>query len=115
MSSTADIILTILSILAILVTTSKWWIDTKVEKEVNKKIAPFAQNVEYIAQEVKTNGGESIKDQITRTESGLKDLKSDVNTLRIQNDENKRDHDSMSGKLDDMYKIMLDYVSRNTH
>jgi preprotein translocase subunit SecF len=112
MSSTADIILTILSILAILVTTTKWWIDTKVEKEVSSKIAPFAQNVEDIAHEVKTNGGESIKDQITRTESGLKDLKTDVNTLKIQNDDNKRDHDIMSSKLDEMYKIMLEYISR---
>lgn len=52
-----------------------------------------------IKHELKPNGGSSIKDQVNRIEKDL-----DVAENR---------HREMSNKLDHMYEVLLDYISRN--
>lgn len=106
-------ILTILSILVILVTASKWWIDTKVEKEVADKIGPLVSDVSNIAHEVRTNGGKSIKDQVTTIDSDVKIMKNDIVTLKEHNERAQSDRDSMADKLDRMYEMMLHYLTKN--
>ena len=106
-------ILTILSILAILVSSSKWWIDTKVEKEVAEKIGPLIEDVSHIAHEVKTNGGLSIKDQVTRIDSDVKVMKNEITTLNSYNQRAQDDRDNMADKLDRMYEMMLHYLTKN--
>jgi hypothetical protein len=54
--------------------------------------------VKHYLSELKTNGGSSVKDQISRLES------------RMNEAENTRKE--MDRKLDHMYDILLDYISK---
>lgn len=59
---------------------------------------------EEIKGELKHNGGSSIKDQVTR-------LEKDVSILKDHMIREEREQDDLRKKLDNMYNILLDYVS----
>ena len=62
--------------------------------------------VKHYLSELKTNGGSSVKDQINRLE--LRINEADATRTRM-----KEDHKVMKEKLDHMYDILLEYISKN--
>jgi hypothetical protein len=60
-----------------------------------------------IKAEFKPNGGSSLKDQVNRLEAR-------INEADIVRKQMKEDHKAMKEKLDHMYEILLDYISRNS-
>ena len=61
--------------------------------------------VKHYLSELKTNGGSSVKDQINRLE--IRMYEADVSRKQM-----KEDHKVMKEKLDHMYDILLDYISK---
>jgi hypothetical protein len=61
--------------------------------------------VKHYLSELKTNGGSSVKDQINRLE--LRINEADVSRRAM-----KEDHKVMKDKLDHMYDILLEYISK---
>jgi hypothetical protein len=59
-----------------------------------------------IKAEFKPNGGSSLKDQINRLEIRISEA--DVSRRQM-----KEDHKVMKAKLDHMYDILLDYISKS--
>jgi hypothetical protein len=88
----AGFILTILSIGGVLLSGIRWYIRMQVE--------PIKEAVEDIRKETKTNGGSSMRDEI-------KFIKKD-------NEEAKKVREEQKKKLDHMYDILIDYISRNS-
>ena len=84
------LILTSLSILALVAGGVKWYINTQVD--------PIKEAVEDIRKETKTNGGSSLRDEI----KFIKKESEDAKTIR---EEQKK-------KLDHMYDILLDYIAK---
>jgi intein/homing endonuclease len=62
--------------------------------------------VKHYLSELKTNGGSSVKDQINRLELR-------INEADVSRREMKEDHKVMKAKLDHMYDILLDYISKS--
>jgi hypothetical protein len=62
--------------------------------------------VKHYLSELKTNGGSSVKDQINRLEVRM--YEADINRKQM-----KEDHKVMKEKLDHMYDILLDYISKS--
>jgi hypothetical protein len=62
--------------------------------------------VKHYLSELKTNGGSSVKDQINRLE--IRMYEADVSRKQM-----KEDHKVMKEKLDHMYDILLDYISKS--
>lgn len=58
-----------------------------------------------IKHEIKPNGGTSIKDQVSRMESDILDLK-------VQNHKGEEYHEKLDKKIDDLTKLFIEYVSR---
>jgi hypothetical protein len=88
----AQFILALLSIGVVIVGSIRWYIQVQVK--------PIAEAVEDIRSETKTNGGSSMRDEI-------KQIK-----LEQENARDKRK--ATSDKLDHMYDILLEYVSKNS-
>ena len=88
----AGLTLTILSILAIVVTTVRWYIDFKVQ--------PIVEAVEDIRKETKTNGGTSMRDEIKQ--------------IKLQQEDAKEKRKATSDKLDHMYDLLIEYISKNS-
>jgi hypothetical protein len=86
------LILTSLSILALVAGAVKWYIKTEMK--------PLVSAVEDIRSETKTNGGTSMRDEI----KSIKKEQETAKELRMKSNE----------KLDHMYEILLDYISRNS-
>ena len=61
--------------------------------------------VKHYLSELKTNGGSSVKDQMNRLEARINEA--DATRSRM-----KEDHKIMKEKLDHMYDILLEYVSK---
>jgi len=87
----AGLTLTILSILGIVITSVRWYIDFKVQ--------PIIDAVEDIRSETKTNGGSSMRDEIK-----------DIKLEQVHAREKRK---AQSEKIDHMYDLLLEYVSRN--
>jgi F0F1-type ATP synthase membrane subunit b/b' len=87
----AGLILTILSITVVLGAGVRW---------VIKK---YLQDMLH---ELKPNSGQSIKDQVTRLEK---------NFLQIEHQQKEADllRKEMNKKIDHMYDVLLDYISRS--
>jgi hypothetical protein len=85
------LILTSLSILALVAGAVKWYINTQVD--------PLKNMVEDIQKETKTNGGSSMRDEIR--------------SIKSHNDEADILRREMNSKLDKMYLILLDHIARN--
>jgi hypothetical protein len=86
------IILTTLSILALVASAVKWYIKVQVQ--------PIKEAVEDIRSETKTNGGSSMRDEIK--------------FIKKEQEEAKKLRKATSDKLDHMYDLFVDYVSRNS-
>ena len=80
-----------LSIIALVARIVKWYIDTQIK--------PMVEAIEDIRSETKTNGGSSMRDEI-------KFIKKD-------NEEAKKVREEQKQKLDHMYDILLEYVSKS--
>lgn len=63
--------------------------------------------VQDIAKELKPNGGSSIKDQVNRLEKNLSNLEN-------QQSEADKLRKEMNKKIDHMYEVLLDYISRSS-
>jgi hypothetical protein len=88
----AQFILTMLSIGAIIVGAIRWYIKVQIK--------PIAEAVEDIRSETKTNGGTSMRDEIK--------------SIKIEQEDAKVLRKATSDKLDHMYDILLEYVSKNS-
>ena len=85
------LILTTLSILALVASTVKWYIGIQVK--------PVLEAVEDIRKETKTNGGSSMRDEIRQ-------IKSEQEHAREKRKETK-------DKLDHMYDLLIEYIASN--
>jgi hypothetical protein len=88
----AQFILALLSIGAIIVSSIRWYIKIQIK--------PIAEAVEDIRAETKTNGGTSMRDEIK--------------AIKIEQEDAKVLRKATSDKLDHMYDILLEYVSKNS-
>lgn len=73
-----------------------WYIKVQL-KDVRRDIKDLKNDIEHVAAETRTNGGRSIKDQVSR----LEDRTNEADHLR-------RD---MNEKIDKMYIILIDYIA----
>jgi hypothetical protein len=87
----AGLILTILSITLILGAGVRW------------VIRRYLQDMLH---ELKPNSGQSIKDQVTRLEKNFKQIEHQQSEADILRKE-------MNKKIDHMYDVLLDYISRS--
>lgn len=62
--------------------------------------------VKHYLSELKPNSGSSMKDQISRLEQR-------INEADISRKQMKEDHKVMKEKLDHMYDILLEYISKS--
>jgi hypothetical protein len=62
--------------------------------------------VKHYLAELKPNSGSSMKDQISRLEAR-------INEADITRKQMKEDHTNMKNKLDHMYDILLEYLSKS--
>jgi hypothetical protein len=88
----SGLILTVLSIVALVSGAVKWYIGTQVK--------PIMDAVEDIRSETKTNGGSSMRDEIK--------------SIKLEQEQARDTRHEMNTKLDHMYEILLDYISRNS-
>lgn len=88
----AGFILTLLSISGIIVGGIRWYI--------NMQIKPIAEAVEDIRKETKTNGGTSMRDEIKQ--------------IKIEQENAREKRKATSDKLDHMYDLLLEYVTKNS-
>jgi len=87
----AQFILALLSIGAIIIGSIRWYIKIQIK--------PIAEAVEDIRAETKTNGGTSMRDEIK--------------AIKIEQEDAKVLRKATSDKLDHMYEVLLDFVSRS--
>ena len=87
----AQFILALLSIGAIIVGSIRWYIKVQVK--------PIAEAVEDIRAETKTNGGTSMRDEIKQ--------------IKLEQESAREKRKATSDKLDHMYDVLLDFVSRS--
>jgi hypothetical protein len=87
----AGLTLTILSIVALVASGVKWYIKTQIQ--------PIHEAVEDIRAETKTNGGSSMRDEIR--------------AIKSQQEKDRKLSIEHKNKLDHMYDILLEYVTRN--
>lgn len=86
----AQFILALLSIGTVIVGSIRWYIKIQV--------APIKEAVEDIRSETKTNGGSSMRDEIK--------------SIKKENEEAKELRKATSDKLDHLYDLFVEYVSR---
>ena len=87
----AGFLLTLLSISSIILSGIRWYIKIQIK--------PIHEAVEDIRSETKTNGGSSMRDEIK--------------AIKAEQEEAKQLRKATSDKLDHMYDVLLDYVSRS--
>jgi hypothetical protein len=88
----AQFILALLSIGAIVVSSIRWYIKVQIN--------PIKEAVEDIRSETKTNGGSSMRDEIK-----------DIKLEQVHAREKRK---AQSDKIDHMYDILLEYISKNS-
>jgi hypothetical protein len=86
----AGFILTLLSISGIVLSGIRWYIKVQIK--------PLQEAVEDIRKETKTNGGSSMRDEIK--------------TIKAQQEEAKKLRKATSDKVDHLYDLFVEYVSR---
>jgi hypothetical protein len=91
-SDWAQFILTLLSIGAIVISSIRWYIKVQVR--------PIAEAVEDIRAETKTNGGTSMRDEIKQ--------------IKLEQEHARDKRKATSDKLDHMYDLLLEYISKNS-
>ena len=88
----AGFIFTLLSISGIILGGIRWYI--------NMQIKPMAEAIEDIRAETKTNGGTSMRDEIKQ--------------IKLEQEHARDKRKATSDKLDHMYDILLEYISKNS-
>ena len=88
----AGFILTLLSISGIVLGGIRWYI--------NMQIKPVAEAIEDIRKETKTNGGTSMRDEIK--------------FIKLEQERSAKTRLAYNDKLDHMYEILIDYISKNS-
>lgn len=88
----AGFILTLLSISGIVLSGIRWYIRVQVK--------PLQEAVEDIRKETKTNGGTSMRDEIK--------------FIKIEQERSAKTRAAYNDKLDHMYDILIDYISKNS-
>jgi hypothetical protein len=83
------LILTSLSILALVAGAVKWYISTQIE--------PIKEAVEDIRKETKTNGGSSMRDEIKQ--------------IKVEQQDAKEKRKAQSEKIDHMYDLFIEYIA----
>lgn len=91
-SDWAQFILTLLSIGAVVISSIRWYIKVQVR--------PIAEAVADIRAETKTNGGTSMRDEIKQ--------------IKLEQEHARDRRKATSDKLDHMYDILLEYVTKNS-
>lgn len=86
----AGFVLTLLSISGIVLSGIRWYIKVQVK--------PIQEAVDDIRSETKTNGGSSMRDEIK--------------AIKAEQEQAKQLRKATSDKLDHMYDILIEYVSR---
>lgn len=88
----AGFIFTLFSISGIIIGGIRWYI--------HMQIKPIAEAVEDIRKETKTNGGTSMRDEIKQ--------------IKLEQENAREKRKATSEKLDHMYDILLEYISKNS-
>jgi hypothetical protein len=88
----AGFILTLLSISGIVLSGIRWYIRVQVK--------PLQEAVEDIRKETKTNGGTSMRDEIK--------------FIKLEQERSAKTRAAYNDKLDHMYDILIDYISKNS-
>ncbi len=88
----AGFLLTLLSISGIILGGIRWYI--------HMQIKPIAEAIEDIRAETKTNGGTSMRDEIKQ--------------IKLEQEHARDKRKATSDKLDHMYDILLEYVTKNS-
>jgi hypothetical protein len=91
-SDWAQFILTLLSIGAVVISSIRWYIRVQVK--------PIAEAVEDIRKETKTNGGTSMRDEIKQ--------------IKLEQEHARDKRKATSDKLDHMYDILLEFISKSS-
>lgn len=89
-SDWAQFILALLSIATLITGSIRWYIKVQIK--------PIAEAVEDIRSETKTNGGSSMRDEIK--------------SIKKENEEAKELRKATSDKVDHLYDLFVEYVSR---
>jgi hypothetical protein len=88
----AQFILALLSIGVIIIGAIRWYIKVQVK--------PIIDAVEDIRSETKTNGGTSMRDEIKQ--------------IKLEQENAREKRKATSDKLDHMYDVLLEYVSKSS-
>jgi hypothetical protein len=88
----AQFILALLSIGAIIVSSIRWYIKIQIK--------PIAEAIEDIRAETKTNGGTSMRDEIK--------------FIKLEQERSAKTRAAYNSKLDHMYEILIEYISKNS-
>lgn len=88
----AGLVLTLLSITGIILGGIRWYI--------NFQVKPIAEAVEDIRKETKTNGGSSMRDEIK--------------FIKLEQERSAKTRAVYNDKLDHMYDILINYITKNT-
>jgi hypothetical protein len=88
----AQFILALLSIGVVVVGAIRWYIQVQVK--------PIAEAVEDIRSETKTNGGTSMRDEIK--------------FIKLEQERSAKTRAAYNDKLDHMYDILINYISKNS-
>lgn len=94
------LILTSLSILALVAGAVKWYINSQIE--------PIHEAVCDIRSETKTNGGSSMRDEI----KSIKKEQEEAKAIRYSMD---KKIDRSNEKIDHMYDVLLEYISKKSN
>lgn len=95
----AGFILTLLSIAGIFLAGLRWYIDVKLEP-VRNQIESIKEAIEDVRSETKTNGGSSMRDEIKQ--------------IKIEQEHAREKRKAQSDKLDHMYDLFVEYLSKNS-
>ncbi len=85
------LILTSLSILALVAGAVKWYIQTQIQ--------PIKEAVDDIRSETKTNGGSSMRDEIKQ--------------IKAEQENAKKKRAEQSEKIDHMYDLFIEYIAKS--
>jgi hypothetical protein len=88
----AGFILTLLSISGIVLSGIRWYIKVQVK--------PIQEALEDIRSETKTNGGSSMRDEIKY--------------IKLEQERSAKTRAAYNDKLDHMYDILINYISKNS-
>ena len=86
------LILTSLSILALVAGAVKWYIQTQID--------PIKEAVEDIRKETKTNGGSSMRDEIKQ--------------IKVEQVHAREKRQQQSEKIDHLYDLFVEYLAKNS-